>query len=92
MNRRQLFGMLGGTALVAGELWLPGTRSIFLPPMSGWLVTPWDKIARNCDHLLISGWMFTPRDPYVLHLILGPQNPHCINLSYLPCASDSHTP
>lgn len=28
----------------------------------------------------------------VLHLLLGPQNEHCVNLSYLPCASDSHTP
>ncbi len=36
-TRRELMKCLAaGGAVVAGELWVPGARKIFLPPESGW--------------------------------------------------------
>ncbi len=33
MNRRDLFkGLAAGGIVVAGELWMPGAKTIFLPP------------------------------------------------------------
>lgn len=40
MNRRQLFAVLSGAALVAGELWIPSAKTIFLPPRIGWRRAP----------------------------------------------------
>jgi len=40
MNRRELFSILAAAALAPGELWVPGRRTVFLPPAGGWL--GWD--------------------------------------------------
>ena len=38
MNRRELLKVLAaGGIIVAGELWIPGAKKIFLPPKSIWL-------------------------------------------------------
>lgn len=54
MNRRQLLARLlgGSVALAAADIWLPGEKSIFLPPRGGWVSIPFQQPSAGMMALL----------------------------------------